>query len=398
MRLLCDENLVGLDSLPEGCDLRRVPGRCIDRAMLADVDVLWVRSVTRVDRALLEGTPVRFVGTATAGVDHIDRDYLQRAGIAFAAAPGSNANAVVEYVLAVLASLATPWERLDDGGSLGIVGAGHVGGLLAGVAADLGWDCRICDPRLEQSGAPSPASGGGWSTLDKILRCDVISLHCSLAQAMPWPSHHLLGRRELSGLGADQFLINAARGAVIDNAALLDRLAAGAAPQVVLDVWEQEPSFDTRLLDCLSLRLGTPHIAGYSWDAKWAATRALVRAVFGEDGSGHPIVPAAALQIPQGKAPLRVVQEWFAQSLDLGRDDRALRSLKGLSDSERAAGFDALRRDYPQRRELRGRAAVHAGESQQPYQPAERMRGVMTALGIAGGHGKSEKNNEWPPS
>jgi erythronate-4-phosphate dehydrogenase len=200
MRLVCDENIVGLEALADRCELVTAAGRAIGAQLLRDADALWVRSVTRVDATLLAGSSLRFVGTATAGVEHIDRAALAQRHIPFAAAPGANANAVVEYVLAALAELAEPWRRLDQGGSLGIVGYGHVGRLLARVATGLGWRVRVSDPWVEAGGEAVP----GTAALADILDCDVISLHCSLHDRAPWPSRHLIDGPALARLRGEQ--------------------------------------------------------------------------------------------------------------------------------------------------------------------------------------------------
>jgi len=357
MRLLCDENIVGLESLAEFYELKTAPGRSLGPGDLAGVDALWVRSVTRVDAALVEGSSLRFVGTATAGIEHIDTQALGQRGIAFSAAPGANANAVVEYVLTALAALGEPWKRLDAGGSFGIVGYGNVGRRLARVSRGLGWDVRVCDPWVQRSGVPDDAPP--FLDLDELLRCEVISLHTSLHRDEPWPSRHLIGARELAQLDASQWLLNAARGAVIDNAALYDRLHEPRAPQLVLDVWEGEPAFDTRLLQCPQLHLGTAHIAGYSWDSKWQATQMLLEAMAREGlptPASRPAAPVAEpLSAVPGQGSLEIARGLLGQRYRIADDDAALRELAKVGDAvERAAGFDRLRRDYPQRRELRG--------------------------------------------
>ena len=352
LRLLCDENITGLEAIAPHCDLRRMAGRSMSREHLEDADALWVRSVTRVDAALLEGTPVRFVGTATAGIEHVDRDYLASRDIEFCSAPGANANAVVEYVLGALALLDEPWRQLDAGGVLGIIGFGHVGRLLHEVAVGLGWRTRVTDPWVDSRGAADIA----LQSLDAVMEADVISVHCELTDEQPWPSRHLLDESRLAALSESQWLLNAARGEVVDGAALLRRIRGAAPPQVVLDVWEGEPGFDAALLRENALRLATPHIAGYSWDAKWGATRMLAQALLGE---GVPKLVAPEQEPP----PLRVSaadldslpQALLLQRYALREDDQRMRSLLALPDCRaRRAGFDALRREYPVRRELRG--------------------------------------------
>jgi erythronate-4-phosphate dehydrogenase len=382
MRLVCDENIVGLEALADRCELVTAAGRAIGAQLLRDADALWVRSVTRVDATLLAGSSLRFVGTATAGVEHIDRAVLAQRHIPFAAAPGANANAVVEYVLAALAELAEPWRRLDQGGRLGIVGYGHVGRLLARVATGLGWRVRVSDPWVEAGGEAVP----GTAALADILDCDVISLHCSLHDRAPWPSRHLIDGPALARLRGEQWLINAARGAVVDNAALLLRCAAPSPPQLVLDVWEGEPEFDLRLLAYPALRLATPHIAGYSWDAKWQATQMLRRAT---EKAGllppqpEPGAPAAdALRLPADADTQALAAALLAQRYRVSDDDRAFREMaRSVPASARGNGFDALRRDYRKRRELRGSALLPGDAMRALEEPARRL---LQALGVRG--------------
>lgn len=352
MRLLADENMLGLDALPASIDVRSVPGRSIDRAMLRDADALWVRSVTRVDEALVRDTPLRFVGSATAGLEHIDEAALAARGIGFAAAPGANAMAVVEYVLAALAHTREPWERLTRGGRLGIVGHGHVGRRLAAFARAMDWSHCVCDQPL----ADVAGAGDAYVDLNEVLTCDVISLHCALHDAPPWPSRHLIDARALARLTPDQWLINASRGEVLDTAALRTHLNDGSPAQFILDVWEGEPAIDATLVTAPAVRLATPHIAGYSWDAKWGATRMLLEAMRSQgitEASGESDSSVDAERPDAWPADARSAAQLLAPVYDIAADDARLRAvLKQPSAAERAKGFDLLRRHYPLRREV----------------------------------------------
>lgn len=354
MILVADENIVGLEALPAGVEVRALPGRSIDAAVLRGADALWVRSVTPVTRALLAGTRLRFVGTATAGREHVDLAALAEKGIAFAAAPGANAMAVVEYVLAALLALKAPWRRLEAGATLGIVGCGAVGRRLARFADAMGWSVCVCDPWLD-----SDAAGRDLAALEQVLGCEVISLHCSLEHRDPWPSYHLIDAAVLGRLDERQTLINAARGAVVDNAALLEHLRGRKPAQVVLDVWEGEPSIDWRLLEAGTLRLATPHIGGYSWDAKWAATRMLWQAMraagvcHGALGQAEAPLPALpALSTASGADDVEATSALIRACFDIRRDDAALRAVALQPPARRAADFDGLRKAYPLRREV----------------------------------------------
>lgn len=352
IRLLADENMVGLKALESpGLRIRTLPGRAMERSAMKDVDALWVRSVTPVTAQLLADSPVRFVGTATAGTEHVDVAWLRDNGIVFSAAPGSNANAVVEYVLAALLETGA-WRTLEAGGSLGIVGCGHVGRRLANVALRLGWRIVVSDPPLAAAVSSDeliPMHG----TLADVLACDVISLHCALEREGEWPSHHLIGVEALEQLESHQVLINASRGAVLDNAALYARLAAGQGPDLVLDVWEGEPAFDVRLLDFAQVRIATPHIAGYSFDARHQATLML----YDRLGAQYPELPPYLAQNSNDTSTLDVSVEDDARTLlrrcyRIEDDDQRFRGLQSMSANDRAQGFDRLRKEYPLRREL----------------------------------------------
>jgi len=352
LRILADRNIPAVHDF-FGCfgSVSTVDGRSLQAAQLAEVDVLLVRSVTRVDEQLLAGAPVRFVGTATAGLDHIDIPWLQRTGIGFAAAPGANANSVVEYVFAAIAAVDDFLERLLAGGRVGIVGYGHVGSLLALRLRALGIASLQYDPWLDPGTLDAPAS------LDDILGCDVLSLHPSLTTAEPWPSRHLLGPEALARLGRAQLLINASRGPVVSDKALLARLGHADAPRCVLDVWEFEPAVPPMLLQ--QVRFGTAHIAGYSHDAKLAATRMLAQALQKQLGLVAADVASAApvpvSELPPELAGADLIRYLCLLRYDLAADDRRLRdAVLGVNGDEAREAFDRLRKEYPLRRELAG--------------------------------------------
>ena len=372
MQIVADENIPLLDEFFSAFGpIARHPGRGIDRAALGDAEVLLVRSVTRVDRALLEGSRVRFVGTCTIGTDHLDLDYFAEAGIAWSSAPGCNARGVVDYVLGCLLALAETTGRPLAGLRYGVVGAGQVGGRLVQVLRGLGWPVLVCDPPRQA------AEGGDFVDLATILReCDVISLHTPLDAG----TRHLLGAEQLRALRPGAWLINASRGPVVDNAALKAHLRAGADLQVALDVWEGEPLADPEL--AALCRIATPHIAGYSLDGKLRGTAQIYRAYCVAMGLEERVrladlLPPAwleAMALHTGASP-----EWALASLcravyDPRRDDADFRrSLVGDA-AQRKAAFDALRKHYPYRREIDGLRVRLDGE-------APRLAELVRALG-----------------
>ncbi len=355
MLIVADENIPLLDSFfGDIGEIRRVSGRSMSNEDVRDADIVLVRSVTRVNRELLEGSRVRFVGTTTIGTDHVDLDWLEAAGIRFSAAPGCNANSVAEYVLSVLSLHAerrglADWSQL----SVGIVGVGNVGGELAHKLERLGFDVRLCDPPR----ADREEDDQEFVSLEEAMKCDVVSLHTPLTREGDHPTLHMIGHPELEALGANQLLINAGRGEVIDSSALLTRLDQGNAPTVALDVWEQEPRIHPELVD--RVWLATPHIAGYSLEGKVQGTEMIYQSL--SQFLGLPVRKKAGQFLPE-PALSKISFTSSADEEDAIRialracydprpDDARLRNAMTGSVEERGAAFDRLRRDYPVRRE-----------------------------------------------
>lgn len=356
MHILADENIPLVDEFFAGFgEIRRMPGRSINRAALENVDVLLVRSVTRVDREMLEGSAVRFVGTCTIGTDHLDLDYFEQAGIEWASAPGCNARGVVDYVLGSLLALSEVRGEALARRRFGVVGAGEVGGRLLEVLRGLGWDERVCDPPRQVREA------GDFVSLDEILaECDVISLHTPLTLGGDWPTFHLFDQARLSRLRPGTWLINASRGAVVDNAALRDLLLQRPDLEAVLDVWEGEPQVDVALAGLC--RIATPHIAGYSLDGKLRGTAQIYAALCAARGVEPAIelaqlMPGPALTelaFASSAEPAEMLATLCRAVYDPRRDDADFRrSLLG-DEAQRRAGFDLLRKQYPPRREIDG--------------------------------------------
>lgn len=356
MQIVADENIPLLDEFFAGFgEIRRLPGRSIDAAAVADADLLLVRSVTHVSRTLLEGSAVKFVGTCTIGTDHLDLDYFQQAGIHWASAPGCNARGVVDYVLGSLLVLAEQQGVDLASRTYGVIGAGQVGSRLLKVLRGLGWRVLVCDPPRQA------AEGGDFVSLQQVLdQCDVISLHTPIERLGEHPTHHLLDAARLAALKPGSWLINASRGAVVDNQALRELLAQRADLQVVLDVWEGEPQADVEL--AALCRIATPHIAGYSLDGKLRGTAQIYQALCQHLGVAPGVelaqlMPAAWLSdltIDASADPAWALASICRVVYDPRRDDADFRhSLQGDAATRRAA-FDALRKHYPMRREIDG--------------------------------------------
>lgn len=357
MLIVADENIPLVDSFfGDIGNIRRVSGRSMSPEDVNDADILLVRSVTRVNEALLKDSRVRYVGTSTIGTDHVDLAWLKSRGIAFSAAPGCNANSVAEYVLSVLSLYAEKqgvddWETL----SVGIVGAGNVGSELARKLEKLGFTIRVCDPpRAEQEEDGEQV----FCSLDEALECDVITLHTPLTKESPHATFHMIDKARLDQLTAGQLLINTSRGEVIDSVALHECLEGPNAPTVVLDVWEQEPRINPQLVD--QVWLATPHIAGYSLEGKVQGTEMIYLSLC--RFLGLPVRKKAGQYLPEPALSklsfTSAAEEMGAGNIamrscyDPRRDDARLRLTMELPAEERASAFDRLRKNYPVRREF----------------------------------------------
>lgn len=352
MHIVADKNIPLVTEAFSGFgELRLIDGRVLDHVVLRDADALLVRSVSRVDEDLLHDTPVAFVGSATAGVDHIDVDYLARKNIQFACAPGSNAQAVAEYVVSALILLAQQRVEPLHTKKLGIIGYGRIGKRVASLSRLLGMECLINDPFLQELPEYRDIK---FCTLEEAMQvADFVSLHTPLSKSGRFPTYHLINRENLATLKRDAVLINTARGAVVSGQDLLktlqsDRIGA------VLDVWENEPNISAELLK--SAWLASPHVAGYSLEGKLNATAQLHQALcnsFALTSNWNARLELVELATHFSRSDFDTVLPGLLEHIcPIREDDRRLRQLVELPELERAVVFDQLRRNYRLRREF----------------------------------------------
>lgn len=312
-----------------------LPGNEFTPDAVRDADALIIRTRTRCNRELLEGSRVKFIATATIGFDHIDTDYCRKAGIVWQNCPGCNAGSVEQYLHAVLLLLKRQKGiRLEDA-CLGIVGVGHVGSRVARMARALGMKVLLNDPPKADAG------GERWVDLSVLAReCDVITFHTPLNRQGKYSTYHLADEHFFASLQHRPVIINTSRGEVIDTEALLAALRAGTVRDAVIDTWEHEPDIDRELLQ--SVFLGTPHIAGYSADGKSNATRMALEALckFFHKDIAFRIVPPDLPPMTYSPDP----EEAFLQVYNPVRDSEALK--------QHPEEFEHLRGNYPLRREL----------------------------------------------
>jgi len=316
---------------------------------LTDADALVVRTVSKINRHTLHpvSKTLRFVGTASAGTDHIDIDYLERQDIHFASAGGCNARAVAEYIGTSLILWGEHTGLDIHEHTVGIVGVGHVGSALAALFDEMHIEYVSYDPPREIREQSFTSA-----TLDDVLNCDILTFHVPLTVSGQYATRHWLNADKLAGHTYD-LVINASRGGVIDEDDLMKAMNQDRVGSSIIDVWENEPAFSSRM-SRMAL-LATPHIAGYSVQAKDNATRMMMEAL------------AKTFELPYDKHDLSGKQEsqsiTFSEDKTLGslltsinpilKYDEELRSIAALPDAERADAFRKLRTDRPFREEYR---------------------------------------------
>jgi erythronate-4-phosphate dehydrogenase len=357
MNILTDENIPLLESvLRSAADVSSAAGREINREMLlkSRSDAIVVRSLTKINANLLEGTNVKFVGTSTSGIDHVDVEYLNDKGIEFAYAPGSNANSVAEYVVYSLLMWAKANEFSLRDKTIGIIGYGNIGKIVAAYSNALGLKVLVNDPPLKDSEFDFP-DDVEYMTLDEICKeSDILTNHVPLTKAGNYKTAKLISRSKINLLKAGSFLIHTSRGGVVDEKSLLERLARRELTASI-DVWENEPLVNSSLLKYSFL--ATPHIAGYAYDGKLKGALMMAEAL--EKYSGiQTSKEILQKELETGAEKINpfaghtVVLKALERNRNLQKDYLAfLQSMLIDDEKERAAAFDRLRKEYPHRRE-----------------------------------------------
>lgn len=346
MRIVADENIPCVrEAFQSWGEIQTLPGFAITPSVIEGADILLVRSVTRVDEALLSGTRVGYVATATSGIDHIDLQYLTSAGIGFCDAPGSNADAVAQYTIVALHAIADRLPRPIPEMSIGIVGVGHVGSRLSRLCEALGMNVVWNDPpRADET------SDVRFRPLAEALDCDVVTLHVPLIDEGPYKTRGLIHDSVLDAMRPHAVLVNTCRGDVLDERALARVLDRGGLSACILDVWQHEPEIDAELLE--KITLGTPHIAGYSVEGKLRGTQMIHDGLAQKTGieaswdyRKHlpPAPPPVLVESPMEPGAL------LSRVYDVRRDDELLRDALGNSGG---SGFHELRKTHPPRREF----------------------------------------------
>ncbi len=346
-------------------DVEVVVGRELKPEQLKNADCLLVRSVTKVSAKLLAESSVKFVATATIGTEHIDEQYLASRGICFAAAPGSNANSVADYLTAALLYVGEKYKVKLEGKSIGIVGVGSVGSKVEKKCSALGMEVVCNDPPLARK-----TGNEKYRPLEEVYNCDFVTLHTPLALEGIDKTFHLADENFFKSLKDGCIFINTARGAVADTNAIKAAIGAGRLKAAVLDVWENEPNIDNELLRMVDI--STPHIAGYSLDGKVAGMIMIYQAAckfFGieaknsiDDFLPAPAVPEIKIEDAGGDQQ-KLIHETVRRVYEIGRDDSSTREILTAPESERGKFFDDLRKNYPVRREFQNTEIILAEKS-----------------------------------
>jgi len=356
MKIVCASSvLLGPEAFSTLGTVLTVPDEAISSNVLSDADALIIRSKTAVDKNILKDSPVAFVGTATAGIDHMDVAYLEDRGVAWSCGAGSNAGSVAEYVVAAILNMVRAHGLLLDDLTIGIIGVGHVGKEVFRKCAAMGIKVLLNDPpRALAENDPA------FIPLDDLLNeADIITFHVPLEDGGPFATRHLADHRFFEKVQLGALFINASRGEVVDSDALLAALDSGTVRAAVLDVWEHEPEIRLDVLERADL--GTPHIAGHSHEGKLKGTLMLyedacrffeVQPAF-DPGHHLPALDDPAIDLDaRGCLDQDLIWNAVRVAYDIREDDRRLR--EGAVPDARARGgyFSGMRRNYGVRREF----------------------------------------------
>lgn len=274
MKIVIDDKIPYIQGALEAfATVKYIGGGVISNADLKDADALITRTRTKCNKALLEGTQVKYIATATIGFDHIDTAYCKEAGIQWTNAPGCNSGSVLQYIASVFAWLILEKQQDFSKLTVGVVGAGNVGGKVVRLCQTLGIKVLVNDPpRALAEGAEN------FVSFEEILtQADIITCHVPLNRSGDYSTYHLLNETSLSKLKRKPLIINSSRGEVVETNAIYAALLSGQVSNLVLDVWENEPNIHPQLLE--KTVIATPHIAGYSADGKANGSSMSVQAI-----------------------------------------------------------------------------------------------------------------------
>ena len=350
MNVVVDENVAfAEEAFSKFGEVQLLHGREIDQSVLKNTDALIVRSITQINKKLLKGTAISFVGTATIGTDHVDLEYLKERSINFADAKGCNADAVAEYVFTALFSAAVKKNISLKDKTIGVVGVGNIGSRIVKLAEAYGMKVLMNDPPRQKKELST-----AFVPLEKILTADIITIHTPLTIDGEDKTFHLFDRNKLIQLKEGTIFINASRGEVVDNTALSELLDVNKFT-AILDVWENEPNIDQELIR--KVLYATPHVAGYSLEGKINGTRMMVDAMnkfFNKNILWQPELPEFEISeiiVDSASSKEELLSSIFTKIYNIEEDSKPLKTFSGDKESL-GKYFDLLRKEYPLRREF----------------------------------------------
>ncbi len=356
MKIVCDTNLPLVRTLFGTLGkVTLVDGAHLTREQVKDADLLMVRG-TPLNAELLEGSSVRFVGSAITGTDHIDKLWMAKAGIRWVHAPRANGESVADYCLAALLEYAHMRHRVLEGATLALIGVGWIGSMVRSRCEALGMRVLCCDPPRQNNARDVEAQG--FHSLEAVLaEADYIIPFVPLTMDGTYATHHMINAARLEGTKYGAVLINMARGGVCDTAAVIEALRSGRLSDGLFDVWEGEPDFSPELASLAFL--ATPHLAGHSYEGKVNGTVAIYHAAcayLGKQPSISPILPPPIVPRVEVDAMGKSDEEilWFVtQKLSMiVADHLTFSEIFGMNEVTRRRRFAALRHSYRYRRQF----------------------------------------------
>ncbi|NKB23776.1 MAG: DUF3410 domain-containing protein [Kiritimatiellae bacterium] len=328
MKIVCASSILyGTETFSPLGNVVVIPDQDVSSEHIQNANILIVRSKTKINQSLLKDSAIKFVGTATAGTDHMDIPYLNDSGIAWSAAPGCNANSVAEYIITALLCLSDRGKTGLSKQTLGVIGVGEVGSRVVRKSQDLGMQVLACDPpKSEKTNNPD------FLALEEVLcQSDIITLHVPLTRAGLYPTFRMAHEEFFKKAKPGSTFINTSRGEVVDEEALLLALQRQHIQNAVLDVWDHEPTINKTLLEHVDI--GTPHTAGLSFDGKLSGTIMVYRKACEFLGINHVGDPTPSIDPREmiKKNTLNInepetVWEIVRMAYDIEKEDHRLRS------------------------------------------------------------------------
>jgi erythronate-4-phosphate dehydrogenase len=348
MKIVADDNIPFLKgALEPYAEIIYFPGEQINQEIAKDADALVIRTRTRCNEKLLDGTKVQFIGTATIGFDHIDTQYCNNRKIFWTNAPGCNSSSVQQYIAAALLKIASEKKNSLKDKILGIIGVGNVGSKVEKFARTVGMNVLLNDPPRERLEGKK-----NFLALNEILsESDIVTVHVPLNVAGQDTTYHLFDDEKFAKMKKGAWFFNTSRGEVVDTASLKKALNSGKLGGAITDVWENEPDIDLGLMS--QVFIATPHIAGYSTDGKANGTAMIVNSLskyFNLPGRNWypknvppPAFPGILIDC-KGKSEEEILNEAIRHTYNIDEDTERLRRVP--------SDFEKLRGDYPLRREF----------------------------------------------